>query len=88
MVQAGRPANGPKGSYLHLNDEITVNAFIIHVSFGRIMMMKLSVAADTDLILLQCKMCERSRAAATQISRLDLLSRSMWHCCLPIKNKK
>jgi hypothetical protein len=50
MVQADRPPNGPKESYLHLTDEITVNAFIIHVSFGRIMMMKISGAADTDPI--------------------------------------
>jgi len=53
------------------------------------MMMKISRAATTDLIQLQCEMlCERSKAAATQISRLDLLSRSMQHCCLPIENRK
>jgi hypothetical protein len=53
------------------------------------MMLKISVAADTDLIWLECKMvCERSRAVATEISRLDLVPRSMLHCCLPIKNKK
>jgi len=42
----------------------SLSTFIIHVSFGRIIM-KISGAADTDLIWLPCKMlCERSRAAA------------------------
>jgi hypothetical protein len=43
------PANGSKVSYLHLIDEITVN-FHQTCVFGRIMMMKISGAVDTDLI--------------------------------------